>query len=454
MEAGPTDVATTLNYNVEDGERQYYVAYAPTDEERVASNIPTGTFKGGQSVVKTIVHDGRGKKLTLDANSFELVQQTTSLSTDDFYSSPEKVTSVYYDEMAETIKNETGAAHVKVFHHQVRSAAKSNADGHGFDTSVQPYAHAVHSDSCAHSAEQFFLHLAKTLDKKYCKGRFLHVNAWRNIADAPIEDDALAVCDESSLVKPDDYIASDLYAPGYKTVQYRLSDRNASQHRWFYFSKMKKDEVLLFKQWDSDRTLAGRISFHTAFKDPGARPGAPDRQSIEVRAFAFFPDHEPNTCPALPSVVKQDLDLSDDEEVNAAVKKMLGLIDTMPSWPSFAKTWLKSTAVNSAGAKQVAEQIVKDDGNHQGFREYGDATKAQIVSLLLETDWEARLLAQVARMKASGSGKKASDPGKAAAGAGLLVADSSALSSMAWFALGCIAGYIVGASSDVVFKWF
>ena len=43
------------------------------------------------------------------------------------------------------------------------------------------------------------------------------------------------------------------------------------------------------------------MTFHTAFVDPTVRPDAPERQSIECRAFLFFLDFEPNTCPALPS---------------------------------------------------------------------------------------------------------------------------------------------------------
>lgn len=61
---------------------------------------------------------------------------------------------------------------------------------------------------------------------------------------------------------------------------------------------MKKSEVILFKQFDSDTTLTGRTCFHTAFKDPTMKNAAP-RESIEVRAFCFFPDHEPNTCPPI-----------------------------------------------------------------------------------------------------------------------------------------------------------
>ena len=61
----------------------------------------------------------------------------------------------------------------------------------------------------------------------------------------------------------------------------------------YYYSGMKKNEVILFKQWDSDTTLKGRLTFHTAFSDPNAPADAPTRQSIEVRAIAFFPGRQP-----------------------------------------------------------------------------------------------------------------------------------------------------------------
>jgi len=61
-------------------------------------------MKGGNNAVETTIYDGRGKDLTLDVNSFALVQQTTTLSTEDFYKHPEKITDVYYTEMAEMFK--------------------------------------------------------------------------------------------------------------------------------------------------------------------------------------------------------------------------------------------------------------------------------------------------------------------------------------------------------------
>jgi hypothetical protein len=42
------------------------------------------------------------------------------------------------------------------------------------------------------------------------------VNAWRNISETPIEDNALAMLDETTTIKPDDYIMADLCSETYK----------------------------------------------------------------------------------------------------------------------------------------------------------------------------------------------------------------------------------------------
>ena len=80
-----------------------------------------------------------------------------------------------------------------------------------------------------------------------------------------------------------------------------LSNQNAAKHRWHHFPKMQMEEVLLFKQFESDTALPGRTIFNIDFVDPTVRPDAPDRQSIGCRAFLYFLDFEPNTCSALPS---------------------------------------------------------------------------------------------------------------------------------------------------------
>ena len=49
------------------------------------------------------------------------------------------------------------------------------------------------------------------MDAKFCKERFVYINAWRNITTDPTENNHLAVCDETSLVSADDNLASDLF---------------------------------------------------------------------------------------------------------------------------------------------------------------------------------------------------------------------------------------------------
>ena len=106
------------------------------------------------------------------------------------------------------------------------------------------------------------------------KRRFVYINAWRSITTNPIENHYFAVCNETALVSSDVYLASDLFVPGTRLMQYGLRDHNAAKHRWYYFQKMQMDEVLLFKQFDSDTALAGRMTFHADFVDPTVRPDA------------------------------------------------------------------------------------------------------------------------------------------------------------------------------------
>ena len=64
---------------------------------------------------------------------------------------------------------------------------------------------------------------------------------------------------------------------------------------------MQMEEVLLFKQFESDTALPGRTTFNITLVDPTVRPDALESQSIECSVFQFFLDFEPKTCPALPS---------------------------------------------------------------------------------------------------------------------------------------------------------
>ena len=63
-------------------------------------------------------------------------------------------------------------------------------------------------------------------------------------------------------------------------------------HEWFYAQGMTTDEAYIFKCYDS-RNNRARFTPHTAFKHPTTRVDAPPRESIEIRAYAFFEDQQP-----------------------------------------------------------------------------------------------------------------------------------------------------------------
>ncbi|MGQ0547260.1 MAG: CmcJ/NvfI family oxidoreductase [Betaproteobacteria bacterium] len=67
---------------------------------------------------------------------------------------------------------------------------------------------------------------------------------------------------------------------------YRL--KYSPAHRWYTFPRMRRDEALVFKVFDSATDGRARFTPHTSFDDPASPPDAYPRQSIEARTLAFF----------------------------------------------------------------------------------------------------------------------------------------------------------------------
>lgn len=105
------------------------------------------------------------------------------------------------------------------------------------------------------------------------------INLWRPIR-GPLVDAPLAVCDAGS-VEPGDLIPTDLIYQERIGETYSVTYR--ASHRWYYFSRMRVDEVLLLKCYDSATDGRARFAPHTAFTDPTTPPDAPLRVSIELR---------------------------------------------------------------------------------------------------------------------------------------------------------------------------
>ena len=119
--------------------------------------------------------------------------------------------------------------------------------------------------------------------EKLLARRFAVVNVWKPIG-WPVEVAPLAVCDART-IGPGDLVPTDLLYRDRKGEVYSM--RFAPKHRWYYFPRMRPDEAMLLKCYDSAHDRA-RFTAHSAFDDPTSPVDARSRESIEVRTLAFF----------------------------------------------------------------------------------------------------------------------------------------------------------------------
>ncbi|EDQ92326.1 uncharacterized protein MONBRDRAFT_4795 [Monosiga brevicollis MX1] len=353
-------------------ERPYIHTYERPPELAAASTRPLKTNLE-QVPVEVTVHDGRvaDPPCAMETHGFTLIQDAqTSLSRDEFYDG-NKVRKVYYPEIEAMLCEQLGCGHARVLHHAVR-----NEELEPNRSDVKGYGLAVHTDANSNASQDLFRQFAPLLDTQYHTGRFLFLNVWRPIGDEPVSNNHLAMCDQRSLVSPDDFVVCDFCLPGTSVEVYRPPPTNASRHTWYCFPRMTRNEAILFKQWDSDPTQLARICYHTAFRDPKAASSAPVRESIEVRCICFFPDHEPNTCPPLPK---------DPDPIAAAATLVEQAVNMLSAWPAAAQTWIRvSLWLGPWGVRSVARILAQDGQGRFGFAKLTPSEKGLLADRLVE----------------------------------------------------------------------
>jgi hypothetical protein len=236
------------------------------------------TRNGDPDPREVTIADGRGIATSLDREGFELRKAATAVR--DFYDA-EEVKRVYYPETERFLKEVTGAREILVFDHTVRNTAPEQQSGRR----VRGAASRVHNDYTEDSAPQRIRDLLPTEIAEARLGRrYAEINVWRPIT-GPVKRQPLALCDARSLDDAD-LVRTELRYPDRTGEIYTVTWN--PRHRWLYFPEMRADEVLLIKCFDSARDGRARLSVHTAFDDPSTPADAPPRESIELRAFAFF----------------------------------------------------------------------------------------------------------------------------------------------------------------------
>ncbi len=219
-----------------------------------------------------------GAKPTLDREGFSF--ETHPSAVREFFDEDE-IARVYDKEVEALLKARTGAVRIHIFDHMLRRRMPEADDRLG---GFRLPATRVHVDYTENSARRRMRDLLPGEADGLLERRFAYINVWRPIHHV-VRDAPLALCDARS-VSPRDVVPADLiYANRTGEIYYAMFN---TRHRWLYVPEMAPDEVILLKNYDSVRGGRARFTPHAAFLDPSAPASATPRESIEVRAIAFF----------------------------------------------------------------------------------------------------------------------------------------------------------------------
>ncbi len=267
---------------------------------RAGAEINTGTY----SDHRVIVRDGMPIRdhFELDLHGFRIARQPTAVT--NFHDKAE-VDALYEREVEEHVRALTGADKVVARGWMVRTSAdlsdraQEKHENYNHAGGIQPPAGEAHVDTNTPTARK----LAEFTYKKHFPDgpgfkRFLVSSYWRCFSPPP-QDVPLAVCDgrtsfageekSNTLFIVDEFpVGEALTAPveGEAEMIAATIFSHSPELRWWYFSNMQADDVLLFKFHDSDHSRTWRCP-HTAFHDPSFA-NANIRESIECRSVAFW----------------------------------------------------------------------------------------------------------------------------------------------------------------------
>ncbi|HEY7218628.1 MAG TPA: CmcJ/NvfI family oxidoreductase [Candidatus Binatia bacterium] len=263
-------VTVEIPYTVDNGEVLINESFGPKNVH--------GRRSGTVELKNMTLLNGRelSELLSLDEQGFVFVDHKTKVT--DFFDESQ-LKNIYYPEIEELIRRQSGASRVVIFDHALRSGDQTEREEKLIRTPVLQ----AHNDYTEWSGPNRLREILPDEADELLKRRFAIIQVWRAIY-RPIQANPLALADARSIAFDDLMVAERRY-PHRVGQTYRL--KYNPNHRWVYFPEMRRDEAIVFKVYDSDKDRA-RFTAHTSFADPATPPNAPPRQSIEMRAFAFF----------------------------------------------------------------------------------------------------------------------------------------------------------------------
>ena len=263
-----------------------------------------------QNSVEKNVRNGRElEHASIHTNGFELHAHRSAVA--DWYDDSE-IAATYYDEITSLVKSVTGAVHTFSNNH-LRRESEPEVGGNGPLAKLMAQSRgalqAAHNDFTETYGEGIIKTIASGgtphtqtfgltrpmleagLTEEELRGyRMLVINTWRPVIDTPLKRFPLGLADRRTVSH--DCLQSSLIGR-VPTGQPRggletYSARHDPSHQWYYFPDMTRDEVLLWKGFDSAEVPA-QPTLHSAFDHPNTPANAPERVSVEVRVLCLLP---------------------------------------------------------------------------------------------------------------------------------------------------------------------
>lgn len=278
--SGATEVTAELNYLVDTSETPVF--------RQTMTASGTVSVSGARQARSVSIRNARPSAvdLSLDVEGFAFAEQVTQVTD---FNDDAQLASVYTSEIETLVTTIAGASEAVVFDHTRRSTDASHREKYGSRDPVP----APHSDYDDSSARQRVRDKFGDAANERLRGRFAVVNVWRSMS-GPIEQWPLTVCD-SRTIDEDFLISTQREAPIRPEPSFEYARPSATRHaaydpnhRWYYFPRMMRDEVLLFKNYDTLTDGTARYALHSAFEDPNTPSDPVPRETIETRAFVFF----------------------------------------------------------------------------------------------------------------------------------------------------------------------
>lgn len=262
----PRTIRTTIRYVVKGESAIFY----PGDRER--SYWPPDDHE-------MTITDARPlqQELTVARNGFVLLNHRSAVR--DFFD-PRQIDDVLVPEAIALACQLNGAARAIAFGPVARTDDPDSVHGR------QP-AFGAHVDYGRRTIEDITRSMLGAEADYWLSRRVVLMNFWRPIDT--VYRSPLALCDASTVVESDLHpseVRGGLMDPDRPPLYgFNLSYNPA--HRWYYVPRMRPDELYAFKLYDSDASRP-QWTGHTAIADPDTPPGAPARQSMEIRTISFI----------------------------------------------------------------------------------------------------------------------------------------------------------------------